>query len=164
MTRRVFGMLCAAMTGVGAVALAVMIAWTVADVTLRAVFNRPIHGTVDLVEAALVLVVFVGLPESFLRREQITVDVLDHAVPRGWLAAMRIAGALAALVFLALMAIYVVQPMLDTWRFGDKKPDLAIPLFPLVAAIEISLIASLAAMVFVTLGEIADGASGRKSA
>jgi TRAP-type C4-dicarboxylate transport system permease small subunit len=163
-TRRVFGALCAAMTAIGAVALAVMIAWTVADVTLRAVFNRPIHGTVDLVEAALVLVVFLGLPESFLRREQITVDVLDHAVPRAWLAAMRIAGALAALAFLVLMAMYVVQPMLDTLRFGDKKPDLSIPLFPLVAAIEVSLVASLAAMVFVTLGEIADAATGRKSA
>ena len=164
MTRRIFGVLCAAMTGVGAVALAVMIAWTVADVTLRAVFNRPIHGTVDLVEAALVLVVFLGLPESFLRREQITVDILDHAVPRGWLAGMRIAGALAALAFLVLMAIYVVQPMLDTWQFGDKKPDLAIPVFPLVLAIEISLIASLAAMVFVTLGEVAAAASGQRNA
>ncbi len=164
MSRRVFGALCAAMTATGAVALAVMIAWTVADVTLRAVLNRPIHGTVDLVEAALVLVVFLGLPESFLRREQITVDVLDQAVPRACLAAMRVAGALAALAFLVLMAIYVVQPMLDTLRFGDKKPDLAIPLFPLVVAIEVSLVASLAAMVFVTLGEIADAASGRKAA
>lgn len=164
MTRRVFGALCAAMTGVGAVALAVMIAWTVTDVTLRAVFNRPIHGTVDLVEAALVLVVFLGLPEAFLRREQITVDVLDHAVPRRWLSAMRIAGALAALAFLVLMAIYVVQPMLDTWQFGDKKPDLAIPLFPLVVAIEVSLLASLAAMVLVTIGEIADAAAGRTPA
>lgn len=164
MTRRVFAALCGAMTAIGAVALAAMIAWTVADVALRAVLNRPIHGTVDLVEAALVLVVFLGLPESFLRREQITVDVLDHAVPRAWLAAMRIAGALAALAFLVLMAIYVVQPMLDTWRFGDKKPDLAIPLFPLVAAIEVSLLASLAAMAFVTAGEIADAAAGRKPA
>jgi hypothetical protein len=54
--------------------------------------------------------------------------------------------------------------MLDTWQFGDKKPDLAIPVFPLVLAIEISLIASLAAMVFVTLGEVAAAASGQRNA
>lgn len=146
--------LCRLMTWIGAVALAVMMLGTVADVVLRALANLPVRGTVDLVEAMLVLVVFLGLPESFMRQEQITVDIFDHMVTPRSLRRLRVAGALASLVFLVLLAIYVVRPMLDSLAFGDRKPDLPIPIFPLMATIETSIVVSLVAMALITVREI----------
>lgn len=145
--------LCRSMTWIGAAALAVMMLGTVADVVLRAAANLPLRGTIDLVEAMLVLVVFLGLPESFLRQEQITVDIFDHVVSDRTLRGFRVMGALASLGFLVLLAVYVVQPMLDALEFGDRKPDLPIPIFPLMMVIEISIIVSLVAMALITVRE-----------
>lgn len=145
--------LCRTMTWIGAGALIIMMLGTVADVVLRAAANMPLRGTVDLVEAMLVLVVFLGLPESFLRQEQITVDIFDHVVSPQALRALRVTAALASLGFLVLLAVYVVRPMLDALEFGDRKPDLPIPIFPLMAVIEISIVVSLVAMVLVTVRE-----------
>jgi TRAP-type C4-dicarboxylate transport system permease small subunit len=145
--------LCRLMTWIGAVALVVMMLGTVADVILRAVANLPLRGTVDLVEAMLVLVVFLGLPESFLRQEQITVDIFDHVVSARTLRGFRVTAAAASLGFLALLAVYVVRPMLDALEFGDRKPDLPIPIFPLMLVIEISIVVSLVAMALITFRE-----------
>ncbi len=146
--------LCRLMTWIGAAALAIMMLGTVADVVLRAVANLPLRGTVDLVEAMLVLVVFLGLPESFLRQEQITVDVFDHVVSAPVLRVFRIAAAAASLGFLVLLAVYVVRPMLDALEFGDRKPDLPIPIFPLMMVIEVSIVVSLIAMALITVREV----------
>ncbi len=146
--------LCRLMTWIGAAALAVMMMGTVADVVLRAVANLPLRGTVDLVEAMLVLAVFLGLPESFLRQEQITVDIFDHVVAAPVLRAFRVAAAAASLGFLVLLAVYVVRPMLDALEFGDRKPDLPIPIFPLMVVIEVSIVVSLIAMALITVREV----------
>lgn len=142
------------MTWIGAAALVVMMLGTVADVVLRAMANLPLRGTVDLVEAMLVLVVFLGLPESFLRQEQITVDIFDHVVSAPVLRAFRVMAAAASLGFLVLLAVYVVRPMLDALAFGDRKPDLPIPIFPLMVVIEISIVVSLIAMALITVREV----------
>jgi TRAP-type C4-dicarboxylate transport system permease small subunit len=127
------------LTGAGTLALAAMLFWTMADVFLRIVMNRPLHGTIDLVEAALVLVAFLALPEYFQRDEQIKVDVFDNAAgPRG-LAALRLLGEVTTLVFLALLATTVVESLVDAYRYGDQKPDLPIPIFALLLAIEVAL-------------------------
>jgi TRAP-type C4-dicarboxylate transport system permease small subunit len=47
--------------------LAAMMLLTVADVTLRALFNRPIHGTFELIELGLACSVYIALPAVFLR-------------------------------------------------------------------------------------------------
>lgn len=130
------------LTGAGTLALAAMLFWTVADVGLRLALNRPLHGTIDFVEAALVLVAFLALPQCFRHDEQIKVDVFDHAAgPRG-LAALRLLGEIATLAFLVLLTWTIVQPMLDAYRFGDQKADMPIPIFALLLAIEVAMISS----------------------
>src|SRR5204862_4333233 len=71
MFEKAFGYLAAAF-------LAAMMLLTVADVALRAVFNRPIHGTFELIELCLACTIFVALPAVFLRDEHLVVDVVDH--------------------------------------------------------------------------------------
>lgn len=136
------------LTIAGALALAVMVLWTMIDIGARLAFNKPLHGTLDLVEVTLVLVAFLALPECFRRDEQIKVDLFDTMVRRRTLAAMRLAGEIATLAFLVLLAVTLIQPLADAYRFGDQKPDLPVPIFLLLLAIELALVVS----VFVVLG------------
>jgi len=130
------------LTGAGTLALATMLLGTIADIVSRLALNRPLHGTLDLVEVTLVLVAFLALPECFRRDEQIKVDLFDVAAgPRG-LAVMRLAGEVATLAFLVLLAVTLVQPLADAHRFGDQKPDLPVPIFALLLAIELALVVS----------------------
>jgi len=130
------------LTGAGTIALAIMLFATIGDIIARLAFNRPFHGTLDLVEVTLVLVAFLALPECFRRDEQIKVDIFDVAAgPRG-LAMMRLAGEVATFAFLLLLAVTVVSPLVDAYRFGDAKPDLPVPIFALLLAIELALMVS----------------------
>lgn len=135
------------LTTCGALALALMLFWTMLDIGGRLAFSRPLHGTLDLVEITLVLVAFLALPECFRRDEQIKVDVFDAAVgPRG-LAIVILLGEIATLAFLALLAATLVSPLADAYRFGDLKPDLPVPIYMLLAAIELALVVSALVMV-----------------
>jgi len=136
------------LTAAGALALAVMLLWTMVDIVARLAFNKPLHGTLDLVEVTLVLVAFLALPECFRRDEQIKIDLFDTMVRPRTLALMRLAGEIATLAFLALLAVTLFQPLADAYRFGDQKPDLPVPVFLLLLAIELALVVS----VFVVLG------------
>jgi TRAP-type C4-dicarboxylate transport system permease small subunit len=136
------------LTLAGALALAVMVLWTMIDIGARLAFNKPLHGTLDLVEVMLVLVAFLALPECFRRDEQIKVDLFDTMLRPRTLAAMRLAGEIATLAFLVLLAATLIQPLADAYRFGDQKPDLPVPIFLLLLAIELALVVS----VFVVLG------------
>lgn len=138
----------------GTIALAIMMLATTADVILRATINRPIRGVVDIVEVTMLLVVFLGLPDAFLRGEQVTVDVIDHLAPKQVVAVLKVVGAALSTLFLALIAINLIQPLLDAYRFGDRKADLPIPLYPLVALVIVCLATSFIAMALLTVREM----------
>jgi len=108
--------------------LAAMMLITVADVTLRALFNLPITGAYDLVQLFLVGNVFLSIPDVFLRGENIVIDFVDHILGRGAVAVLKATAALAAFGFLALLAWRMVAPALDAMRFGEVSPDLSIPM------------------------------------
>ena len=89
---------------VAAAFLAAMMLLTVADVVLRAVFNRPIRGTFELIELLLACTFFLALPAVFLRDENLVVDIVDGVAPRRVPLLKRIAEILAVVV-LAVMAL-----------------------------------------------------------
>lgn len=108
------------------VALAAMMLLTVADVLLRALFNVPLRGTLEIVELLLACAFFLALPAAFLRDEHIVVDIVDGQRPRWvpWL--RRLSGALAV----AVMAVMAWQGWIaakDTLVFKDVTSDLSIP-------------------------------------
>src|SRR5207245_3574603 len=86
-----------------AVFLAAMMLVTVADVALRAVFNRPIHGTFELIELCLACTIFVALPAVFLRDEHLVVDVVDHLAPPAVVKLLDLFVAVASLSVLSLV-------------------------------------------------------------
>ena len=53
------------------IALVIMMGSTCVDVALRFLFNRPIRGAYDIVEACLVVFVFHGMSASFFARKNI---------------------------------------------------------------------------------------------
>lgn len=108
------------------ISLAAMMLITVADVVLRAMLNKPIRGTLEIVELLLACTFFLALPAAFLRDEHIVVDVVDGMAPR-WLPLLkRIAGVIAVVV-MALMAWQGWIAAHDTLVFNDVTSDLALP-------------------------------------
>src|SRR2546429_3766299 len=101
-----------------AVFLAAMMLLTVADVVLRAVFNRPIHGTFELIELGLACTIFFALPAVFLRDEHLVVDVVDHLVKPALVRLLDLLGALCSLALLGVMFWQMVPLARDMHEFG----------------------------------------------
>jgi TRAP-type C4-dicarboxylate transport system permease small subunit len=127
----------------GAIFLAAMMMITVADVILRALFNLPITGAYDLVQLFLVGTVFLSIPEVFLNDENIVVDFVDHIFGRTAVGLLKVIANLAAFTFLAVLSWRMIQPALDSVRFGETSPDLSIPMLVhwvlMIAGIVLSL-------------------------
>lgn len=110
-------------------ALLVMMLVTILDVGMRLTINELVLGSVEIVQLTLVMVVFLALPETFLRDEHITVDALDQVVSARTLKVARVAAGIVTLVFVALLAWRMMPPALDTLEIGDLTSDLQFSLF-----------------------------------
>jgi TRAP-type C4-dicarboxylate transport system permease small subunit len=102
-----------------------MMLLTVADVVLRALLNRPIRGSFEIVELLLACTFFVALPAVFLRDEHLVVDVIDPLVPR-WVPWLRRAAEIIAIPVLGLMAWEGFKAARETLVFNDVTSDLSI--------------------------------------
>lgn len=132
------------LTTLGVLALALMMVGTVADVLLRNLGGRPLRGVVELVEITMLLAAFLGLPEAFLRREQIVVDLIDGLIPATALRVLVLLGQAVTMGVVWLFGYHVVTPLLDAYRFGDIKFELGVPVYPLHAVVLLCFAASVA--------------------
>ncbi len=137
------------LTALSAVALGAMVLLVVADVLRANLLHRPIMGTIDLVQALLAFIVFLGLPQVIFVEGNITVDVIDHFIGRRGVALLRASGGLTAFIYLGLLLWHMFQPALDTWNFGDITPDLKIPVFLIWVPVLIGMAASMIAALVV---------------
>ncbi len=110
-----------------ALCVAGMMLVTVADVALRWFANWPLRGTVEIVELLLTCTFFLALPATFLRDENIVVDVIDRWVGRRGVAVLKRASAALAVAVLGVLAWQGWIAAKDTLVFGDVTSDLAIP-------------------------------------
>jgi TRAP-type C4-dicarboxylate transport system permease small subunit len=108
------------------ISLAAMMMVTVADVVLRAVANKPIRGTFEIVELLLACTFFFALPAAFLRDEHIVVDVVDGLAPRRVPLLKRLSLAIAV-ALLAAMAWQGWISARDAVAFNDVTSDLGLP-------------------------------------
>lgn len=157
MGERVLTPVVRACTALGALAIAVMMLATCWDVVARAAVNAPLHGVVELVEIMVLASVMLGMPEVFLRDEQIRVDLIDDLLPARLLAVLKVVALVLSIVLLAVFAINVYQPMLDAHRFGDVKYDLNVPLYPLYGLIIFSFGVSILGCIAALLRELRAG-------
>lgn len=110
-------------------ALIVMMLVTVADVTMANLFHRPIVGTFDLVATLLVFAVFLGIPITFQREGNIVVDVVDHFASKKTVNRLRFFARMLSLLFLLILLYNMLSPAMDAYKYGEKKPELGLPLF-----------------------------------
>ena len=128
--------------------LTAMMLITVADVILRAVFNLPITGAYDLVQLFLVGTIFLSIPDVFLRDENIVIDFVDHVFGARAVDLLKAVANLAGVVFLGLLAWRMVPPALDSMRFNEVSPDLAIPMIVHWALMIVGIVLALPAAAF----------------
>lgn len=131
--------------------LTAMMLITVADVSLRALFNVPITGTYDLVQLFLVGTVFLSIPDVFLRDENIAIDLIDHIAGPKAVLLLRTVANFAAFVFLCVLSWRMVQPALDSMKFHEVSTDLSIPMVVhwvlMIAGIVLAIPAALALLI-----------------
>lgn len=129
-----------------ALVLLFMMLFTTVAVVLREVFNAPILGVVDVMELALVACIFIALPGAFLRDDNVTVDVIDHVVPRQIRTALRFVGLALTLSFLVLTMIEMIEPALSKLNAGEVTMTLGINRFnhwvPIIFGFSLSILST----------------------
>lgn len=137
-------------------ALAAMMLLTVADVAGRHVLGRPLPGAVELVQYAMVIVVFAGLPVVTRDGRHISLGVLAGWLSPSWQHAQRRVVGLVCAVILSAQAWIVFETAQVMRAQQDVIGFLNLPVHP--AAYAISLLSMLAA-VAVLLHSMADARS-----
>jgi C4-dicarboxylate transporter DctM subunit len=115
---------------------------TVADVLLRWLFNSPISGFNEILSMGLAVAISATFPAGAAQRVNLTVDFLSRRISRRGLARLKVFGAVALLLFYALLS----------WRIGVYAADLnarnavtvylSIPMGPVVAFVSLFLAVS----------------------
>ncbi|HSH08303.1 MAG TPA: TRAP transporter small permease [Burkholderiales bacterium] len=87
-----------------AVDLAAMMVLTFFDVSGRKLFTSPIYGAYEITEFMMGVLIFCALPLVTAREGHVTIDIMDHFVPRGAMKGQRIVISLVSAAVLAVIA------------------------------------------------------------
>lgn len=139
-------------------ALIVMMLVTVVDITMRLAINQLVLGSVEIVQLMIVIVVFLALPETFLRDQHIVVDAIDQFLPGSRQRWFRLAGAILSFLVLTIMVLRMLPLAVDTLIIGDLTTDLQISLIWYWLPIVVGGAATVVALLLVVLRH-ASGAS-----
>jgi TRAP-type C4-dicarboxylate transport system permease small subunit len=115
----------------GALAIAILVAAGIlicVDVLLRYAFNRPLLGSIEIIEYALVYITFLGASWAVPRGAHIDIDVCVQAMPKSW---QRICALLSNLICLVVALVLTIFGTTTTWtayaRHAFKPTVLEIP-------------------------------------
>ncbi|HTP60621.1 MAG TPA: TRAP transporter small permease [Burkholderiales bacterium] len=112
--------------------LLVLMFITFADVVARYLFNFPLRGAFEITELMLLVLIFAGLPLVSHADEHVTMDFIDHMLPRTALRALeRLVHALcAAVMFFLAWLIWLKAGKIAA--YGDTTDVLRILVSPFV--------------------------------
>jgi TRAP-type transport system small permease protein len=111
------------------VALIIIMVATLADVSLRYLFNSPIRGTYELVEAMMAVFVFNGMSTAFLQRRNIAIDLIDNFAHRHVVTALIRLSDVLSVVTLAGFGYAMITPALQSFSYGEIKMELQVPIW-----------------------------------
>jgi TRAP-type C4-dicarboxylate transport system permease small subunit len=111
------------------VALIIMMLVTLADVFMRYVFNNPIRGSYELVEAMLVIFVFNGMSTAFLQRRNICIDLIDTIAHRAIITVLIRISDLLTIVVIVMYAYAMITPAMQSYSYGELRLNLQIPIW-----------------------------------
>lgn len=107
-----------------------MMLFTVANVVLRAFFNSPIPGDVELIEIAMICTGFLGVAWCALKGKHIRVDLLVAYFPKRAQCIIDALGYLAVLGASTIIAWQSIVEGLANREIHRASPSLEIPIFP----------------------------------
>lgn len=116
---------------VGIIMLVIMMLFTVLDVFLRAFFNHPIPGDVELIEMLMVCVGFLGLAWCAMRGMHIKVDLVVSFLPKR---AQGFIDSFGYIIAFGICAVVVRQSIIEGFanrEMNNLSPTLGIPVYPL---------------------------------
>jgi TRAP-type C4-dicarboxylate transport system permease small subunit len=90
--------------------LLVLMVFTVADVIMRAVFDRPFSGSIEFTEFCMALIVFLGIPYTGWVGGHISVDLFEKYLDRP---SLRLLPALISFIGAALFALIAWRVALE---------------------------------------------------
>lgn len=114
--------------GIAMAALVVMMLATVADVFMRYAFSQPIRGTYAMTEACLCVFVFQGISMTFVGRRNVVIDLIDAALPPVVLRGLIRLSDILSVAVLLLVGWTMFEPAAQAFAYGDRKPELGLPL------------------------------------
>ena len=125
---------------VGRVVLALMVLLVTLDVVLRYFFNRPIKGSYELIEFMMVLVVFLGVAYTQVRKGHVSITLFTSKLSTGQLAVILSATYLLCLIIFSMITWRgIVQA--EALRINGTSSDLLfIPNFPFMWVVVIGSI------------------------
>lgn len=136
-----------------ALLLVAMTLLTAVDVIGRYFFDRPLTGAFELTELAMGAMVFVSLPLVTLRREHVTVDLMEHLVPKAWRRAQQLLMDAIVVLCLAVITWQLWRKAHTMASAGETTATLEIPIYPLVYAMAALSAITVAVTVALALGD-----------
>lgn len=126
-------------------ALLAMVVVDTADIGMQALFDRPIFGGYEIIELLLAGVGFLAVPQTFLRREHIVVELLDQVLSRRKVGLLQVVGTACSLVFVLILGYAMIRPARDMIRDHAASFMLEIPVIwhaiPVLLAVGLSIFA-----------------------
>jgi TRAP-type C4-dicarboxylate transport system permease small subunit len=114
-----------------AVVLVFMMLLTVAEVCLRFSLNRPIFGSIEIVESSLVTLAFLAIVYCTMEDSHVKMDILTRYFPLKAQQYIEVVGYLLCLALFVPMA-YLSLPEAFRMRItGESSTVLSIPTYPL---------------------------------
>jgi len=105
---------------------------TVADITGRSVFNRPVSGTVEITSLALVVVIFLALAHSEDMGDHITIDLIYERIGTRAKFFLDIVSDVLTIVIVALISFQLYHFGLRNLDSGAETPVRDWPFWPFV--------------------------------
>ncbi|MBW2066913.1 MAG: TRAP transporter small permease [Deltaproteobacteria bacterium] len=131
---------------VGAVVLTIMMLLIFTDVFLRYLFNRPLQGSIELIEIMMALAIALGMAYTGIRKGHIAVELVVSRFSPRVQALLDVFHFLTATVFFLLMGCKTAQQALVVGKRHVTTSVLAIPIYPFVWVL--SICAGLLGLVF----------------
>ena len=104
----------------GGYVLVLLMGYTVLDVVLRYVFNRPFSGSLEITEFAMSVIVFLGIAYCGLLGGHVAVDILDRPLENPRLRFIPVLLTfISALLFVAIAWLGAVEALTSMHRFSN---------------------------------------------
>jgi TRAP-type C4-dicarboxylate transport system permease small subunit len=118
--------------GIAAIILFGMMALTFVDVFMRYIVGDSIRGSFEITELMMVILIFAGLPLVSRKDEHVTVDLVEHALPKGVRKVLRIIADLVCGAVLLGMCWLMWRKAGEVVGYGDVTAALRVILWPFV--------------------------------